>query len=49
MMHAPLLTVCEFILALWHSVSAEILEKCFKVVGISSGVYFVIIDVDNES
>jgi hypothetical protein len=49
MKHTPLLTVCEFILALWYSVSAESLEKCFKVVGISSGVYFVIIDVENES
>jgi hypothetical protein len=31
----PLLTVCEWILAAWHSVSPEIVEKSFKVTGIS--------------
>jgi hypothetical protein len=49
----PLPTVCEWILAAWLSISPEIVEKSFKVAGISNEMDgsedFMINDIDNES
>jgi hypothetical protein len=49
----PLLIVCEWILAAWCLVSPEIVEKNFKVAGISNEMDgsedFMINDIDNES
>jgi hypothetical protein len=45
--------VCGCILVAWHPVSPEILEKSFKVTGISNEMYgsedLMIIDIDSES
>jgi hypothetical protein len=45
--------VCEWLLAAWHSVSPENVEKIFKVTGISSEMDdskdFMINDIDSES
>jgi hypothetical protein len=38
--HAPLPTVCEWILAACCSISPEIVEKAFKVAGICNEVIF---------
>jgi hypothetical protein len=49
----PLPTVCEWILAAWCSISPEIVEKSYKVTGISNEMDgsedFMINDNDNES
>jgi hypothetical protein len=40
MKHAPLPTVCEWILAACCSIYPEIVEKAFKVVGICNEVIY---------